>query len=261
MSERNLLDAHKRELQRVLTGIRDDADGPAKKRHPSRYSPAVWSAITGKRVADWCSIGQHPIGHCIRQIHDYYGWMAKGGKHGGCAGALYRSVEFMRLAPGARDGTRSPSRNLHIEHLVPVAVLERMLRHKRLELKSPFELHSMLLGNSICVALTYQEQLNLDRAGVARFDNEAFDPDGRRVGYHPFCRYRPLLSHSKAIGHDFRIYNLVTGLEVDIEQFTFDDHLATLQAASGLVTRPGKPSLYSLELFDSRVWESDHYAS
>ncbi len=69
---------HRAELIDVLRRAHKAATGPERKRFPSRYSPFIWSQLTGMPVRPWCDDPQG-INHAIRQIHDFYGWMAKHG--------------------------------------------------------------------------------------------------------------------------------------------------------------------------------------
>lgn len=175
------------------------------------------------------------FGHSIRQIHDHFGWMAKQGRKGHCAGALYRSAEFIRIPSDKRNGSRTGGRNIHIEHTVPVSVLRDYLKHSIHGFNTWEELYWQLLSRSICVAMSSDEELRLGPAGVAKSTHEAFTKDGRQVNDSPFLRYLPMQTYSVNKRKDFRIFNIPLRTEVNLAEFTFADHVRTLEAAAKLV--------------------------
>lgn len=249
-----IAETHKGEVRSALSQIANlSCRATPRKCHPSRYSPFIWSWATGKPVNDWCKC-REGIAHSIRQIHDFYGWMAKYGKRGLCKGTLYRTVEFMDIGVEHRDGTTGPTRNIHIEHTVPVAVLQKFLNYDRNRYNTPEELHWALLSNSICVAMTHDEQKALDICKVARSSNPAYSNAGERIGDRPFLRYESLFDSSR--GRRFKIVNVVTGKLIDIHSETFEDHESTLATASKLVNDGHSNSfnVYSLNLFDHGTW-------
>lgn len=240
---------HRAELTSSLGEIRREAGGSACKRFPSRFAQSIWARLSGRSVPEWLEkCGD--VNHSIRQIHDYYGWMAKRGPRGECAGTLYRSIEFMKVERSARNGTQGPGRNVHIEHTVPVSDLEKTLKNHINEFQGASDLHWFLLRHSVCVALTAREERELKASGVPPSRNKAFNRRGERELDFPFRRYQHLASHSTQRGFAFRIVNVVLGTEVDLGKFTFEDHVATLQEASRL-EMPERDGawLYRLEVF------------
>ena len=92
--------AHAEELRGVLREVQQDAHRKPSRRFPTRYSESVLLDLQGKPRE------HHGVGHSIRQIHDFYGWMAKAGaRRGNCAGAIYRTVGFMAIPRDQRNGT------------------------------------------------------------------------------------------------------------------------------------------------------------
>lgn len=246
--------SHLEELVSVLKTVKHEAAGRPKKRHPSRFSHSIWHDLTAGKVNPWC-LDPQGINHSIRQVHDFYGWMAKHGPNGTCAGTLYRTHEFMRIERAKRNGTKQEDRrNVHIEHTVPVASLILALRNERKKFTNPIALHRFLMGHSVCVAFSYDEERALGSAGVAASTNDVFDSAGKRVHDHPMKRYAPLRAHGRW-KKDFHIVNVVTGETIDLETFTFADHLETLAQASRRALGEVGPSLYSLELFDPSHWK------
>jgi hypothetical protein len=139
---------------------------------------------------------------------------------------------------------------VHIEHTVPVRVLTAALTANAAKFLSTSDLHRFLIAMSICVAFSHQEEEWLREAGIPASTNPAFDASGHQRHAFPFRRYLPLVDHAKKHGDRFAIVNVVSGEEIDLKSFSFDDHATTLQQASALVTQ-NAPALYDLELFDT----------
>jgi hypothetical protein len=183
----------------VLHRVKRDS-GSRLKKLPSRFSASIWSAMTSCKVNPWCE-NRAGTNHAIRQIHDFYGWMAKHSPGGKCAGTLYRTEAFMRILPLERIGSKGQSKNVHIEHTVPVGVLESSLKWHKAEFSSPIELHWFLMCRSICVAFTQEEEVASRIANVPQSTNEAFGNRGQQVDNYPFRRYkRPRITCSGGTG-------------------------------------------------------------
>lgn len=235
---------HKAELLEVLREVKRDATGQRLRRFPTRYSPSILSHLRGGQVES------QGIGHSIRQVHDFYGWMAKAGANrGNCAGALYRTLGYLHIDRTRRDGSKQLSRNVHIEHTVPVCVLEKVLYTNLPQFRTVADLHHFLIAKSICVAFSSTEEKWLCEAGIPRSMNSAFDSLGVQQHDYPFRRYIPLVEHARKKGSEFRIFNVVSGAQVDLQSYSFMDHVATLEMASRLVTDTAARFIYDLELF------------
>jgi hypothetical protein len=243
------MNQHKEELTNTLLLISKENEYPPKKSSPLRHSIYIWGKISSCLVNDWCD-SNSGINHSIRQIHDYYGWMAKDGIKGKCRGTIYRTKEFIKINPWDRDGSKKESRNIHIEHTVPVAVLQKFLKRPDASYKHPRSLHLDLIHHSVCVAMSHQEQLSM-RNIVPNSSNTAFDKNGDPIDNRPFLRYKALQKQNP----DFRIINTMTGDEISLEKFTFDDHVKTLQLASSLITED--IFLYDLEIDGRNSWLID----
>lgn len=240
---------HKEEVAKLLSLISEENKYPPKKSSPLRYGIYIWSRISSYSVNDWCD-SNLGINHSIRQIHDYYGWMAKNGIKGKCRGAIYRTKEFMKIKPCDRDGSKKETRNIHIEHTVPVSVLQKFLNRPDASYQNPRSLHLDLIRHSVCVAMSHQEQISM-RNVVANSSNPAFDENGSIIDDRPFLRYKPL----QKINPDFKIINIITGDEISFEKFTFDEHIKTLQMASNLITED--IFLYDLKIDERSSWIMD----
>jgi len=244
-------DLHRAELIKVLRDAHAAAEGPKQKRFPSRYSPFLWSELTGRPVNPWCAFNGG-VNLAIRRLHDFYGWMAKDGPGGRCAGALYRTLDYLGLDPKQRDGSKGPGRNVHIEHAVPVGVLEKILWHRKADFDRPAELHRFLVHHSVCVAFTHNEERAM-RGQVAPATTDAFDSEGNPVHNYPFRRYLPLEHRARASGTQFRIINVLSGARVDLEHFSFADHVRALKQVSSMAL-PSRSFLYGLEIFPVEHW-------
>jgi len=246
----NLVQQHQIELIEVIKYAHRLSNEKSKKSFPSRHSPFIWSQITGGSVSDWCQSNQS-IAHSIRQIHDFYGWMARHGKNGLCAGTLYRTTNYLNIDMTSRDGSKRSSRNIHIEHTVPVADLNRLLWQSsgKLESQSAENLHELLIKHSICVAFSKHEEAAIGAAGIPSSRNHAFNEDGTpgKEYPYPFRRYLPLVQELSKQGLDFNVINIVSNKSIDLQNFTFADHLSNLELVCNIAL-PGKvPSIYSLE--------------
>lgn len=241
---------HGAELRNVLADVTRsiDANPRGRQTDPPRYVRFLWSSLRGERVAPNDHVNGGP-NHAIRQIHDFYGWKAKdaAARRGVCAGALYRSAGYMSIDHTVRDGSKGRNRTVHIEHSIPVAVLVKAIRHHLASFATPSDLHYFLVCHSICAALSYQEELTL-RGRVANSRSQAFDGNGNLCGDYPFMRYQPLVD--QRIG--FRLFNVVSGQEIQLDQFKFSDHVSTLEKASRQIAQSDncRNMIYSLEMFE-----------
>ena len=248
------LENHKAELEKVLQRILAETQAPRKKRFPSNYTPIIWKKLTGARIGDWCTdSATNTISHCIRQIHDFYGWMAMTSTtkpDGGCAGALYRTKEFIEIPPHQRDGSKKLSRNIHIEHTVTVSDIKNILRKTCEKSSSPSQVHKTILDHSICVAMSHREEESLSNG-----DAEIAQHTNHNIA-RPFQRYKPLETINSRNSEPFEVHNIVTGKRIDLETFTLSDHHDTLAQATKLVCPRGEElSVYSFERFKISDWE------
>ncbi len=232
---------HRDELLGVLRHVLRDTRGPALKRLPTRYAASILSDLNGKRI------DPHSIDHSIRQIHDFYGWMAKANPtRGHCAGAIYRTERYMDIPRNSRDGSKKPTRNVHIEHTVPIKTLRTVIKARQSEFASSEQLHRFMLNHSVCVAFSREEEKWLPPDGDW---NDAFLPTGQLGHDYPFRRYRRLFAVAKQHNATIRIINVLTGCDVDIESYTFRMHSDSLMSASRALAGAGGPYLYGLEAF------------
>lgn len=210
----------------------------ALRRLPTRYA----SDIIGEMQS---TCDTRIIGHSIRQIHDFFGWMAKNKTYrfitdknqeqriqrGHCAGAVYRTRRYMEIETQDRNGTKKASRNVHIEHTIPIRVLTRALINRFTGIQpSTEDVLQFIMNISICTAFHHKDEIAMKTHNVQAMDHLAFTDRGERIGDYPFARYLPL----KANDTTFSIFNIISNKEIDLEHYTFSDHLETLKEASRL---------------------------
>lgn len=99
-------------------------------------------------------------GDFFRQIHDKLGWKAKEtlDQGGLCAGAIYRSIKFINIEQGSRNGSKKNGRNIHIEHTVPVKALTDYINQQIENECCAGKLYEWTLRHSICTAVSVVEQ-------------------------------------------------------------------------------------------------------
>ena len=215
-----MLEAERAQLERTWARVRSDI--PLNRRtHPRRYSELLCSRLGHIDSSDRLNC---TTGHAIRQIHDFYGWMAKQSNNikGACAGTFYRTAGFISTPPSSRSG-RKLGGNIHVEHTVPVAALNRALPAK-FSNSSNFHwlaAHRFILAHSICTAFTKDEEALLSGSVERSTSAHVFSISGDLVGHHPFRRYLP-------IAEKIEIYNIVSGEKIDLAMFQFKDHMRTL---------------------------------
>lgn len=149
----------------------------------------------------------------FRKVHDMLGWQAK--DHRNCAGAIYRSHDFMKSAPGDRCGSRKPCANhrapvrIHIEHTVQAAALRNAWNSLAGQGARPSDAAAIdwILKQSVATAMCKAESARL--------------PTLLRIPDRPFDRYLEAVKLST-------IWNLVHRTEVDPAAFTFEDHGRTV---------------------------------
>lgn len=244
------IDDHRKELAQALCAARRDIENYSarpKRTYPPRYATFIWFMIRKEPVPAEISINmKNSEGHAVRQIHDFYGWKAKGTtkERGLCSGSLYRTAGYMAHPPDVRAGQKGHNRTVHIEHSVPVSVLLKLLKFHANDFETPADLHNFLILHSVATAFSAEEEGHM-KGVVVSSRNLAFQNTGERTGDHPFLRYKPLLG--KEI--NFRLYNIVTGEEINLDTFTFEDHKNTLTAASELCGMQSGLGVYDLHAF------------
>jgi len=237
------VDEHRKELCKVLRYVIDDARGERQlKRFPTNLSQKVLTKLRDRN--------EKGCGEIVRHIHDFYGWMARSGARrafrGHCAGALYRTVKYLKIPRADRNGTQGIGRNIHIEHTVQVEkVLVAALKANIGRFHTAYALHRFLLDRSVCTAFSEEEEVWLREAERGNPHYVAFNGEELKNIY-PFSRYLPL---AEKHGSEFRIVNVVTSKEICLNEFSLADHVASLEQVSKMVAANCR-SLYDLELFD-----------
>lgn len=174
------------------------------------------------------------FGMHFRQTHNIFGWMAGNTlkNRGLCSGAIYRSERYMSLDPLSRSGSAGPRKtllhlqNIHIEHTVPIAVLNNRWAHYR-QGKTPdlAETYAWMFIHSISTAVHMAE-----KGGLRSYESktDAFDKDHPHYRL-PFQRY----THSATPAV---IWNVLSGERIDAARWSFADHFEMIDelfAAAG----------------------------
>lgn len=230
------------EIARVLRLVLADSDahGCQAKTHPPRYARLLWARARNEPLND--DTLTEGSGWVLRHIHDFYGWMAKhtAKKKGVCAGALYRTHNYLMLDERMGGKYDPLPKNVHIEHTTPACMLERSILCYADALLTPSDLQRHLMQFSVCTAMTQEESKSFKAYGVSDDEHPEFNPSAVNLDARPFARYFPLKARN-----DFVVYNVMTGLPVKMETFTYRDHLKALRDASALVLE-GSCDTYSL---------------
>lgn len=233
-------------LQQALKSAHQE---PHQRTSPPRYIASLCDAA-GERALHPDLRCKQGLGHVVRQIHDFYGWKAKGSpeNRGVCAGTLYRSVGFMRLNVADRVGARVPKditrgiKNIHIEHTVPVGSITTWIKKSASAGCEHAALHGWIIGRSVCTAITEHQRLVLADAEKEKTTVRTVERD-----HLPFTRYQGVFG----TGGDHDIYDVTTGNRVDFSRFSYEDHRASLDRLSIRALKShGHPSAYALDQFD-----------
>lgn len=164
----------------------------------------------------------------IRQIHDVLGFMAKDGKNGLCAGAIFRTSKFIKETNRVGSGRNGPL-TIHIEHTVPIAELDRQLRG-RVFFVSDAARVKFLLVHSVTTAFDIHEKTSGISTDYSS-KSDAFDKD--KLDFKkPFARYKPLFEKGGVV------WNVFDKVCVDQEEFTFDHHREIIHR---LITECSRP--------------------
>lgn len=187
-------------------------------------------------------------GHYVRQLHNTLGYKAAGSlRNGGlCKGCLYRSEAFIRLPQERRTGNKNHPPNVtkvHVEHTIPIAVLSNLIGIFDETKLQPEQVLHFLLENSITTAMLESEGrtpqnpddiFGLVLKGYSRTCG-VYIPDHNHSG-RPFMRYTAQAKMP-------RIFNVLTGEEINARTFTMEDFrkdLHFLLSRSGLFVGKGE---------------------
>ena len=183
-------------------------------------------------------------GNIFRRLHDYYGWKAKDAHldRGGCAGSLYRSSKYMEILPDERIGSKK-GQNVHIEHVVPINLIPRLIWKKRRSLNNLESIFDFVLKISVCAAVDQKNERGsidepreiYDSIINCRKDHPGIECEGDAANFKnelPFSRY---------IRSDVSIYTMSTGKEICFETYTYEQHLNALKEHKAFQWNTYKP--------------------
>jgi hypothetical protein len=179
----------------------------------------------------------------VRKLHDRLGYRAFGsglsglGQGGLCAGALYRSESFIKTKQELRDGRNRNKQDVpehlvtvHIEHTVPVGVLvSQLIAMSNITQLSSEVVQAWLLRYSVTTAMLHEQGRSgeIVRSGYSSKTNVFVDNHDDKN--YPFRRYQSASD---------RIFNIVDGSEVPLNDFSFDDHAENVFKFNVLIKWP-----------------------
>jgi hypothetical protein len=154
----------------------------------------------------------------LRHGHNLFGWKAGDTllKRGLCSGAIYRTELFMEIEQHARCGSKGPNKNVHIEHTVPIAELNRQwITYRQTHQPTIAVAYAWTLCHSVSTAFHMSEM-----GGVKGYEGktDAFDPTSSWFN-RPFMRYTKMAVMPT-------IWNVLSGEKIDHQTWTFEDHFA-----------------------------------
>jgi hypothetical protein len=191
--------------------------------------------------SDWMSAPKAPVRALLtpeidgfamsfRHTHNLFGWKAGDtiAKRGLCAGAIYRTQKFMEITQDDRCGSKVDRRNVHIEHTVPIAELNRQwIEYRQKNEPDLAEAYAWMLCHSVTTAFHINEM-----GGIKGYERktDAFDPTSCWFN-RPFLRY----SRKDIVP---TIWNVLSGEEIDIGTWTFAEHFEQIERLFKLAECP-----------------------
>ena len=205
--------------------------------HPAKFTNILTKAIvTAKSATEFATAINHKHSLAMRKAHDFYGWMAKNGKLGGCKGSIYRSQNFMNLPIKMRSGKKIHAETefgVHIEHTIPIkqivaslwAEQAAMLSHRDEEFISKL-MFEKFLNLSVCTALTRKEQQTCINPAYhdSHPDFKVSAKSSRNIALEeirPFKRYN--------FNGDLKIFEVVNDTRIDPNTWSLRNHAELLE--------------------------------
>lgn len=179
-------------------------------------------------------------GHYIRQFHNVLGYKAGGelAKGGQCLGCLYRTESFIELPQEVRTGKKKHAVGLvkvHLEHTIPVSVLSASISRLGCTHWNEEAIGDFLLNSSIATAMLEEQGRTPNRHPheglvLPKYTSHSGVFEENHPHWNrPFMRYTGQKMSP-------RIFNVLTGVEVDVHTFTMENFhrdLAMLMDESG----------------------------
>lgn len=220
----DILEIHRKELISVSCHVKEKLGG--NKGNPLKKI---------EKILDESFYGSHDhvicTGDKIRKVHDDFGWAArhKNKKIFCCSGALYRTSGYINIETSSRNGERGPSKNVHIEHTIPVNSLMSYLSSMGKNI-SIADFKYAFLRASVCTAFSEHERLSMSRSGVKRASHDEFQSPLYSSSARPFIRYSGLASRREG---NLVIYNILHKEPIKIEEFTLENHMDLVKELYG----------------------------
>ncbi|MBY3433695.1 hypothetical protein HFN89_05980 [Rhizobium laguerreae] len=188
----------------------------------------------------------------LRHGHNLFGWKAGDTvrQRGLCSGAIYRTERFMDIEQDARCGSKGPEKNVHIEHTVPIAELNRQwVAYLRSHRATIAHAYAWMLCHSVSTAFHIDEM-----GGIKGHEGktEAFNPMSSWFN-RPFMRYT--VKDAVPV-----IWNVLSRQRIDPQTWTFADHFEQIDrlfdlagcapSEARLVKREAARMIMDLEMAD-----------
>jgi hypothetical protein len=164
------------------------------------------------------------IGMPVRNLHDELGWKAKKKleDRGLCAGAIYRTDEFLSTSQDQRCGSKV-GQTVHIEHTIPATMLHKNFLKMEFGKDINFRGLSWLLARSVTTAASGNQK-----------EHGLIDNGQKKTTYcldknHLHFR-KPFLRYSAFFKNGGKIYDVWNQKEVSPNSFTIESHFCTLVA-------------------------------
>lgn len=156
-------------------------------------------------------------------------------ENGLCAGAFYRSIEYLNIKPNERTGKKKfdqQFKRVHIEHSVPISEIYSLLIKRQQELESPKDIFSLIINYSICTGFSQNDERNGIRKGFSR--KLTTSNLSNRSSIMPFQRYNEnveirnildgsIASHNQPLN---KLTNVYHGLKIFDWEF-IEEHYTT----------------------------------
>lgn len=212
-----------RKRKKTLLGYINQIESSLNKGNFNDYAKALYGEGTQDR-------------QLFRKIHDYFGWKAKDSRsvRGGCSGSLYRSTSFLLIPKELRVGSRK-TQNIHIEHVIPINLIPKLIWSNRHNLNNSEDIFNSLMKYSICAGLAISDKAQVDRSRKIegklmnwRNNHPSILVEGENayiVDDRPFARY---------IGSGIEVFSIIDEENINFERFTFSDHMRMVASYASL---------------------------
>lgn len=243
MIENTILERHKKEYSEACVYIRENIlASKGRMASPKGFSLFVAKCFDEASKLKDASAGKahflKTLGDKPRKIHDYFGWksLTKKGKKEDrlsvCKGAIYRTREYMSIDCTERSGAKVDKEKpfgVHIEHTIPCSEIKNYLWESRASLKNAHgqycsdRIQNQFFDISVCTAMSRTEEKSGILKGFSKKHPELVK--GFLHSIESIYLLKPFIRYSDNI----EIYEMVTGQQIDSNEWTIADHKKLLE--------------------------------